>query len=118
MRPVAISICSMKMIAVVLYLHYLAGVDVLHCLRDLHGRGTQVCAVLANFLRGKLRYRNEYCSFRCHLLFFVIDAIYYPNLQQIEKHKYMESTEAYAPTLNILLPMPNMAQVWIIKLIP
>jgi hypothetical protein len=88
MRCVAITIIFMKEIILVYICYYLAGVDVLHCLRDLHRRGTQVSAVLANFLRGELRYRNEYCSFWCHPLFCVIDLVYYPNLQKFEKRKY------------------------------
>lgn len=63
------------------YLYYLAGVDVLHFLRDPHCWGAHVSAVLAKFLKGELWYGNKNCSFWRHLLLVVVNIVYYPKLQ-------------------------------------
>jgi hypothetical protein len=44
----------MERINYIHYLCYLAGMDILHCFRDLHCWSAQVSAILANFLDGEL----------------------------------------------------------------
>jgi hypothetical protein len=66
----------MERINYIHYLCYLAGMDILHCFRDLHCWSAQVSAILANFLDGELWNWNEYCSLWCHLLFFIVNVVY------------------------------------------